>query len=307
MKISGFQLFIVLLLCLCLSSFAGVKKKRFDVPGAASENTAVVVEQPKAEESTSLWLRFAGAQKELREKVSLQVSAMKEGNTGAVGSFVLICLLYGLLHALGPGHGKSIVVGYFLARRGGWKQGLGLGAAITFTHTLSAVVLLLILYAILKAAVFPTFELGREGIEKASYGLVMLTGVLLLGLGIKDLVTRHEEKTAVAPNARWREIIGVAAVTGIVPCPAVALIVLFCLLNNMVLLSLVGALFICIGMTLTNMSFGIFAVAFRKGIDKGAAQKSYAAKIYAIASIMGGLVIFVSGLMLVLNMYSGRI
>ena len=260
------------------------------------------------------------------------ISAMKSGDWGAIWKFLLICLVYGMLHALGPGHGKSIVVGYFIARRGRWRQGVALGAGITVTHTMSAVLLLLILYAIFKATVFAAFETGRVGIERASYALIMLTGVLLVVLAIRDViksrkgcgcaarldaaegsaagaacVTGTAQNVMLPPIARWREIIGVAAVTGIVPCPAVALIVLFCLLNSMVALSLLGALVICIGMTITNVAFGIAAVAFRKGIDKGSAHTRIATKIYTVATLAGGVIIFISGLLLFTNQFAGRV
>lgn len=257
---------------------------------------------------------------------------MKSGEWDAIWKFLFICLVYGMLHALGPGHGKSIVVGYFIARRGRWRQGVALGAGITVTHTMSAVLLLLILYAIFKATVFNAFETGRIGIERASYALIMLTGVLLVVLGIRDViksrrgcecaarietaegaaagsacVTGTAQNGMLPPIARWREIIGVAAITGIVPCPAVALIVLFCLLNSMVALSLLGALVICIGMTITNVAFGIAAVAFRKGIDKGSAHTRIATKIYTVATLAGGVIIFISGLLLFTNQFAGRV
>ena len=266
-------------------------------------------------ESISVYTIIAEAQKVLREKLTAAITAMKRGDWGAIWKFLAICLLYGMLHALGPGHGKSSVVGYFIARRGRWRQGVALGAGITVTHTMSAVLLLLILYAIFKATVFNAFETGRIGIERASYALIMLTGILLVVLGIRDFITQRkqrkepgqEEHASLPPTARWREIIGVAAVTGIVPCPAVALIVLFCLLNSMVALSLLGALVICIGMTITNVTFGIAAVAFRKGIDKGSSHTRIATKIYTVATLAGGVIIFVSGLLLFTNQFAGRV
>ena len=343
----------LLVLLLAVAAPAAVKKKRFDVGGGdapaatevvtpaedsasavpetaaepAVEKTAAVVpaagpEKP-AEKTRSLYTVIAEEQKVLREKLTAAISAMKSGEWDAIWKFLFICLVYGMLHALGPGHGKSIVVGYFIARRGRWRQGVALGAGITVTHTMSAVLLLLILYAIFKATVFNAFETGRIGIERASYALIMLTGVLLVVLGIKDFVTQRKSREVVAqdelsvagaaqngalpPVARWREIIGVAAVTGIVPCPAVALIVLFCLLNSMVALSLLGALVICIGMTITNVAFGIAAVAFRKGIDKGSAHTRIATKIYTVATLAGGVIIFISGLLLFTNQFAGRV
>lgn len=339
----------LLVLLIAVAASAAVKKKRFDIGGgdapaaaevvapaddsvsaaavaseaAAEPAVAKSVAAPKkpSEKTRSFYTVIAQEQKVLREKLTAAISAMKSGDWGAIWKFLLICLVYGMLHALGPGHGKSIVVGYFIARRGRWRQGVALGAGITVTHTMSAVLLLLILYAIFKATVFTAFETGRIGIERASYALIMLTGVLLVVLGIKDFVTQRKQAkitaegavaepgsgNALPPTARWREIIGVAAVTGIVPCPAVALIVLFCLLNSMVALSLLGALVICIGMTITNVAFGIAAVAFRKGIDKGSAHTRIATKIYTVATLAGGVIIFVSGLLLFTNQFAGRV
>ena len=319
---------LLLVLLLAVAASAAVKKKRFDVGGTSDAPVAAEVapaepEKP-AEESRAILTVIAEEQKVLREKLTTAISAMKRGDWDAIWKFLAICLVYGMLHALGPGHGKSIVVGYFIARRGRWRQGVALGAGITVTHTMSAVLLLLILYAIFKATVFTAFETGRIGIERASYALIMLTGVLLVVLGIKDFITQRKQAKIAAeggavardgaaaesklpPIARWREILGVAAVTGIVPCPAVALIVLFCLLNSMVALSLLGAFVICIGMTITNVAFGIAAVAFRKGIDKGSAHTRIATKIYTVATLAGGVIIFISGLLLFTNQFAGRV
>ena len=331
---------LLAILIAVVSASAAVKKKRFDIGGgdspAATEVVApsndsdsavaetvakpavaksVAASKKSSEKKHSFYTLIAQEQKVLREKLTAVISAMKAGDWGVIWKFLAICLVYGMLHALGPGHGKSIVVGYFIARRGRWRQGVALGAGITVTHTMSAVLLLLILYAIFKATVFNAFETGRIGIENASYILVMLTGVLLVVLGIKDFITQRKNRgdadveghASLPPTARWREIIGVAAVTGIVPCPAVALIVLFCLLNSMVALSLLGAFVICIGMTITNVAFGVAAVAFRKGIDKGSAHSRMATKIYTVATLAGGVIIFVSGLLLFTNQFAGRV
>ena len=334
------SIIILLVFLLAVAASAAVKKKRFDMGGTSDapavtettvESVAPAEPEKPAEESRAILTVIAEEQKVLREKLTTAISAMKRGDWDAIWKFLAICLVYGMLHALGPGHGKSIVVGYFIARRGRWRQGVALGAGITVTHTMSAVLLLLILYAIFKATVFTAFETGRIGIERASYALIMLTGVLLVVLAIRDVFKSHKgcecsarvasaegtvaesagvagtSEKALPPIARWREILGVAAVTGIVPCPAVALIVLFCLLNSMVALSLLGALVICIGMTITNVAFGIAAVAFRKGIDKGSAHTRIATKIYTVATLAGGVIIFVSGLLLFTNQFAGRV
>lgn len=310
--------FVVFLLILALTAFAGVSKKRFDISAPQSEVPVLEdtihgvgsdVSPSQSKVNIGLWNRFADVQKGLREQITEKISAMQNGDSQVIFGFLLICFIYGLLHALGPGHGKSIVIGYFLARKGSWRQGLGLGAGITFAHTLSAVALLFILYAILKAAVFPSFELGREGIEKVSYVMILLTGILLIGIGVKDFINRknNQETLPSGFNATKKEIIAVAAVTGIVPCPAVALIVLFCLLHSMVALSLIASVAICLGMTLTNMLFGLMAVAMRKGLEKGMERsRNMAVYMHVFASIAGGIIVLASGLLLLSNTLSGR-
>lgn len=339
MRPSTTTLFVALLLLCAQFSFSAVTKKRFSVEGSTKSTETVesivpseIVESKAPSDTVAqvnqsvvsiydshvfcLTENFADQQKKLRENIAAKITAMKNGESGIIWTFLLICFLYGMLHALGPGHGKSIVVGYFLARKGKWKHGVALGAGITFTHTLSAVILLFVLYGILKAAVFPSFELGRQGIEKVSYGLVCFTGLLLMGIAIHDLVKLLRNRracnnaggenkigenkageVAVSKNTSWKELIGVAAVTGIVPCPAVALIVLFCLLNSMVALALASAGAVCVGMTVTNMLFGIAAIALKTGIDKGAAKTGWlAAYIHIVASFAGGLVVLLAGL-----------
>lgn len=319
--------FVAILLLFAQVSFAGVTKKKFSMEATASPVESVETVEAAEPVETSptpdgvvsvaapdghkfcLTEKFSDQQKELRENISAKINAMKSGESGIIWTFLLICFLYGMLHALGPGHGKSIVVGYFLARNGRWKHGVALGAGITFAHTLSAVILLLALFAVLKSAVFPSFELGRQGIEKVSYGLVAFTGVLLMGIAVHDLVKLLKNRGATpassesagqvstAKNTSWKELVGVAAVTGIVPCPAVALIVLFCLLNNMVGLALAAAAVICVGMMLTNILFGVAAIALKKGIDKGAAKTGWlAGYIHIAASFAGGLVVLSAGL-----------
>lgn len=328
-----FSLMVILLLFLAVSSGATVKKKRFDLNNVNDDTPARVetdednlmdssvsvgsevdlpkgIDSQKSSEKFNLMETLSETQKSLRERLTVQINTMKAGENSAIWMFLAVCFLYGMLHALGPGHGKSVVVGFFMARRGQWRQGVALGAGITFTHTLSAVLLLFLLFGIFRAAVYPYFEVGRGGIEKASFILLMITGVLLAGIGLVDFFRKPKADSGekkLPAVARWREIMGVAAITGLVPCPAVALIVLFCLLNSMMTLALMGALTVCVGMTCTNVLFGIAAVAFRKCIDKKTAGSRIAAKIYAIASVLGGVIIFVSGFLLFKAPFMGQI
>ena len=313
------KVFLLFLVIFCVSAVADANYKKFDFKKSTKQTEAlqsdsIKVPEDPAEIKTSSTLFFVGsaetlqkltdAQKILREKISAKIEKLKNGESGTLIPFLAICLLYGLLHALGPGHGKTIVVSYFLSRRGKFSQGIALGSLITTIHTLSAVILLFILYGIAKATLFPLFETSRVHIEKASYALVAITGVILILVSLREIL--RKQKTADSHlTATWKELLWLAFITGIVPCPAVALIVFFCLLQGIPGIALLGSFFICIGMTLTNASFGLLAICTHRGLDKGIqrihAFEKYASGIYFVLSIACGICIVLTGIALFLS------
>jgi len=54
---------------------------------------------------------------------------------------IAVAFWLGALHALEPGHGKTIVAAYLVGSRGNMKHAALLGATVTFTHTLSVFLL----------------------------------------------------------------------------------------------------------------------------------------------------------------------
>src|SRR5580693_3456215 len=64
---------------------------------------------------------------------------LHRGDIG-LGLIILgMCVAFGLgcMHALSPGHGKTIVAAYLVGARGTFKHAIFLGGMVTFTHTIS--------------------------------------------------------------------------------------------------------------------------------------------------------------------------
>ena len=78
-----------------------------------------------------------------------------------------------MLHAFSPGHGKSIVTAYMLGSKGNWVYAIYLGIIVAITHTLTVIVIgLLLLFTsrlIMPTSFFPLME--------------VLSGVLILVIG----------------------------------------------------------------------------------------------------------------------------
>ncbi len=65
----------------------------------------------------------------------------KKFGWGTVLLGLLVAFGFGAMHALSPGHGKTIVAAYLVGSRGTLKHALFLGSMVTFTHTISVFLL----------------------------------------------------------------------------------------------------------------------------------------------------------------------
>jgi nickel/cobalt exporter len=68
---------------------------------------------------------------------------LKDKNFGVATILLALLAAFGLgaMHALSPGHGKTIVAAYLVGTRGTLKHALFLGSMVTFTHTVSVFLL----------------------------------------------------------------------------------------------------------------------------------------------------------------------
>ncbi|MDQ3226653.1 MAG: high-affinity nickel-transporter [Chloroflexota bacterium] len=115
------------------------------------------------------------------ERLGAVVNGSDLSNTGLLLA-VLAAAGWGALHALSPGHGKTVVGAYLVGSRGTPRHALFLGLTVTITHTAGVIVLgLVILFAsrtILAEDVYPWLSLA-SGLLVAGLGLTILRQRLL--------------------------------------------------------------------------------------------------------------------------------
>jgi len=99
---------------------------------------------------------------------------------------LLISFVWGAMHAMTPGHGKTIVGAYLVGSRGTIKHAIYLGLTTTITHTLGVFALGLIT---LFAAQFIVPE-------KLFPWLSLLSGLFVVGIGINLMVSRFKSSEA---------------------------------------------------------------------------------------------------------------
>ena len=245
---------------------------------------------------------LSGWQKKLREHLTHVSRDIRENPWGqSFLLFLILSFVYGVVHALGPGHGKSIVFSYFLSRPGRYVHGVLMGNLITFVHVFSAVVIVLGFYLALKTVGLSSFEDVRGILEKISYALLMVLGLFLVLYKVRELkkgtlTNLQEYKTA---EADFRQLTLVALATGLVPCPGAALILLFTITLDILVPGLFAMVCIALGMGVTTSLFAFFSIASRNTIFRVTVKKQ---RIFAFSSaalsLLGACAITVIGSLL---------
>jgi nickel/cobalt exporter len=112
--------------------------------------------------------------------IGQRLEQIVSGGTLSTGGLLLALLAaagWGAVHALSPGHGKTVVGAYLVGSRGTPRHALFLGLTVTITHTAGVIALgLLILFAsrtILPEQLYPWLSLA-SGLLVAVLGLTIL-------------------------------------------------------------------------------------------------------------------------------------
>jgi len=218
--------------------------------------------------------------------------------------FMLLSFVYGVVHALGPGHGKIYTCSYFLSRPGTLKKAFLFVNLTMFMHVLSGALLILFGALVLKTSGAMTLENSGIILERISYGLLAGVGVFIAGKIIYEIRIGHGHCHDFPDRADMKSLVITALAVGIVPCPGAALILLFSLTLGILSAGLWAMLCIAAGMAITSSMFAFGAIGFRRiflsllnGSDR------MVAGTYILFSLGGAMCISVFGLLLLLGSF----
>ena len=196
----------------------------------------------------------------------------------------IVAAALGALHALEPGHGKTVVAAYLVGSRGSASHALLLGLIVTAAHT-AGVYLLggLTLYAsryIVPERLYPWLGLF-SGLTVAGLGLCLFlkrcTGATHLhshshghhhGHAHEHSDTHHYQERK-SGGVSLRELIVLGITGGIVPCPAALVVLLSAVGLRRVGFGLFLIVAFSIGLAAVLIALGVLMVYARRFTAKG--------------------------------------
>ena len=233
---------------------------------------------------------LVGWQYELNSYISTTIRSLNDENSLGTSLLILgIAFLYGLIHAAGPGHGKALVALYFTSNKSDYKKAFKMGYMISVIHAISALIFTFGIFFILKTMFRKNFNEFSEIAMLISAVMITLVGLYLIYEAYSG--RKHKEKKAKKSS---KSEVAVAFSAGVIPCPGVMTIVLFCIVLNQFTLGILAAIAMSIGMGLTISLAGIFSIAFSRKAGGFLNEKTY------ILEMIGGLLVFSLGVFLLL-------
>lgn len=153
--------------------------------------------------SQSSWMAWVFAkQAEFYRSLSGFIRASKDDGA-AMWALFGISFLYGIFHAVGPGHGKAVISSYLVANEETWRRGVTLSFVSAAIQSVVAVIVVAIA-AVVLGATAKAIGVTVHVVEIVSYVLVILIGLRLLFvkgrsflIAAQRLRARHDLSAAV--------------------------------------------------------------------------------------------------------------
>ena len=327
---------VISLACLAilftLLSFQGASAQSnpFGAPGGpATERPAApgpeaAPGRPQSGVLSGFWNWIQETQASLHRQLAGAVRAFK-AERGLTTAWLLVALsfIYGVVHAVGPGHGKAVISSYVLANERTMRRGIVLSFLASAVQATSAIVIIGILAIILNAAGMQIRQTAAN-LETGSYALIALIGAWMLISALRPGGghchgghdhsehdhSGHSHHSGCGHNhmpdpkeleGDWdlRKMAAIVLAVGIRPCSGALIVLVFALAQGIFWAGIVATFAMAIGTAITVSFLAVLAVGSKQLALKFANGDSrWADWIYRGTAIGGSALVLLLGLVL---------
>jgi len=237
-----------------------------------------------------------------RELVSL-MRALKEGAPGALFALIGGAFLYGLFHAIGPGHGKIVISAYAFASGSAIRSSFLLTLVSSLAQAMSAILLVGGLVMVLGLGRLSTLR-DVYWLELVSYSLIPLLGLAMLVRALRGKrgccaghAHRHRgEAPAIPKQDFWAMVLSI----GIRPCSGAVILLLFTMGQGLFMAGVTATLAMAMGTAFAVGSLALIPIVTRRGLLSATARDGvWHARLGQVFAVTGATAAVVIGSMMV--------
>ncbi|MBU9844147.1 nickel/cobalt transporter [Rahnella ecdela] len=274
-------------------------------------------------------------QRELHQELAGLLRQVKENPMQAGMTLAGFSLIYGVIHAIGPGHGKIVITTYLATHPSRLKSSLKLTFASAIVQGLVAILLVSVVLGVLQLS---SRQLHQSSfwMERGSFTLVILLGLLLCWRALKRVwqtinslrpaqamkihslsplgseVHVHDEHCGcghqhvpsdqqLQAGGDLRTQIAIVLAMGLRPCSGAIMVLLFSKVIGVYSWGVISAITMAIGTSLTVSLIGVLVFYSRALAVKLSASRTPAAWqriTWSLLALTGGIVLLVAGILL---------
>ncbi|MCQ6963168.1 sodium:proton antiporter [Methanolobus chelungpuianus] len=196
---------------------------------------------------------------------------------------LISAFLLGALHALEPGHGKSIMAVFVMGTDADVKDALLLGLTIVFSHVI----------VVMALGVASIYLVETLNVDLTHDIMSLMGGAILIAVGLWILRKFYHPHEHVIDTKKG--IIAIGLSTGLIPCPAALAILLLSLSNDQVYNGLFYVLVFSIGLAIAITSLSIIFVKGKGFLEGYVSSRS----ISRLPLVSGSLIVLIGVLTLI--------
>lgn len=243
-------------------------------------------------------LNSAAWQKTINQQLSGLLRQVAENPARAGWSLLSFSFVYGVLHALGPGHGKIVITTWLATHPSRLRSSLKLTFAASLLQGLVAIALVTVVLGVLQ---LPSRQLHMSSfwLEKGSYLLVGVLGLMLALRALKKLRqalsrpkftsftpqhVHHENcgcghqhlptEQQLAAGEDWRARLTIVLSMGLRPCSGAIMVLLFSKVIGVFSWGVLSALAMAAGTSITISGLALLVHSFRSFAVKISGNKA---------------------------------
>lgn len=209
----------------------------FANPFTGNKNSPTPVQQAKPLNS------ILNGQRILNQKLADYIYEWKnEKNISVLLSILFISFLYGMIHAAGPGHRKTVVFSFYMTRKAKLYEPFLLSTALAAIHGGSAIILMLIFKQV-SGSILAKSNNTVIYMEGISFLILSLISVFGLTEAIAEILKKRDNEYKAV------KLSGIL-ISGIYPCPAAILVLVLAISLNVIGLGCFAVIVMSIGMSI---------------------------------------------------------
>ena len=233
---------------------------------------------------------------------------------------LMVSFIYGVIHSIGPGHGKALAFSYFSSQKSSYFEAFIISLATAFVHIIGALIIVLISVFILQSVMNNFMENSISYITSFSALIIMFLALYILykkltkkscsccscsvplkttnftikpQTNINFLKTTFNKPILVKPRNKKQDLFFILS-AGIIPCPGTVLLFVYAFLLKTYFAVVLASISISLGMATVIFASSFLGVSAHK-------LSSKSKKLVNVLEIVSPIFMFILALLLFFN------